>query len=118
VNLAPWNLSNYSIIEKAGRIMVNDEALIFFHFHGFKQLSGSVYDTNLGRFGCKPSKVVRQEIFGAYISQLRFSGNTDGLRTLRRKDSAMMVRGLRWLFRASLGIVFRSYLVVIGDRVL
>jgi hypothetical protein len=117
-NLAPWNLANYSVTERGANFMVDDDALIFFHFHGLKQLSGFVYDTNLGRFGCKPSKLVRQKIFGAYIHQLRVVGNTAGLRTLRREDSTIVVRGLHWLFRASLGIVFRSYLVVVGDRVL
>ncbi|MCU1307994.1 MAG: glycosyl transferase family 2 [Acidobacteriaceae bacterium] len=117
-NVAPWNLDSYGVRERNGQVLVDDDPLIFFHFHGFKQLSGSVYDTNLGRFGCRPSKSIRRQIFGSYIKQLRYLTNHGPLRTLRSTDSMIVVRALRLLFRTALGITFRSYIVVLRDRVL
>ena len=33
-NLAPWNLSNYTITKDNDAVRVDDQPLIFFHFHG------------------------------------------------------------------------------------
>jgi hypothetical protein len=36
--LAPWNVSQYRIHERNGRVMVNDVPLVFYHFHSLKLL--------------------------------------------------------------------------------
>lgn len=36
VNLAPWNLNKYLIKDIDGRIYVDEDQLVFFHFHSFK----------------------------------------------------------------------------------
>lgn len=36
VNLAPWNLSKYLINDIDGKIFVDEDALIYYHFHSFK----------------------------------------------------------------------------------
>src|SRR5207237_5145326 len=37
-NLAPWNLSNVTVQIREGRIQADEEPLLFFHFHGLKQV--------------------------------------------------------------------------------
>lgn len=38
--LAPWNVENYEIGEKAGRTTVDGLPLIFYHYHGFRIMVG------------------------------------------------------------------------------
>ncbi len=34
--LAPWNISQYDVHERDGRVLVDDDALVFFHYHRFQ----------------------------------------------------------------------------------
>ena len=36
-NCAPWNIGNYTVSERQGRLWVDDEPMAFFHFHGLKR---------------------------------------------------------------------------------
>jgi hypothetical protein len=42
-NLAPWNLGRHHLQAREGRILVDGEPLIFFHFQGFKRLVGPLW---------------------------------------------------------------------------
>ena len=66
-NLAPWNLANYKIRLNESRIMVDEQPLIFFHFHGFRQIRRWFYDPNLAGFGVGLSRGVKNFIFVPYI---------------------------------------------------
>lgn len=58
---APWNYSQYTFSEAAdGRIMVDDDPLIFYHFHQFQLLEGGRY-SRLSKFytdECKEPEAV------------------------------------------------------------
>jgi hypothetical protein len=69
-NLAPWNLANYRIREHQKTVRVDEHPLIFFHFHGLKQVNTWVYDLNFAVFELKASGVVRRKIYGAYVRTL------------------------------------------------
>ena len=72
-NLAPWNLRNYKISYKQGKIWVDNYGLIFFHFHGFKQLEQSLYDTGISIYNIQLTRVVKKRIYVPYIEALRFA---------------------------------------------
>ncbi len=36
VNLAPWNLNKYNLVQKGEQIFVDEDKLVFYHFHSFK----------------------------------------------------------------------------------
>ena len=43
-NVAPWNIQNYQIYQRAGAVWVDDVPLIFYHFHQFKPLGPTQFD--------------------------------------------------------------------------
>ena len=70
-NLAPWNLNNYRLRSlKRNTVMVDNEPLIFFHFHGLKQIAQWLYDPGLEGYGVTPSIVLRRGIYTTYIRKL------------------------------------------------
>ncbi len=69
-NLAPWNLANYKIRERQKTVWVDEQPLIFFHFHGLKQVNSWLYDLNFAPFALRASRIVRRKIYGAYVRTL------------------------------------------------
>jgi hypothetical protein len=65
-NLAPWNLVNYHVRWESGRVWVDEDELIFFHFHGFQQINRWLYDPRLLRFTARPTAILRRHIFLPY----------------------------------------------------
>ena len=74
-NLAPWNIDNYKVSERDKEIFVDDQRLIFFHFHGLKNLFGPLYDSGLGRYKTTLSQVIRNNVYKPYIRALRKTEN-------------------------------------------
>ena len=70
-NLAPWNIDNHGIGESDGRATVDLRPLIFFHFHGLKQIGHWVYEPGWKEYGVKPSAVLRTRVYLPYIRTLR-----------------------------------------------
>lgn len=70
VNVAPWNMMNYQFRLVNGRVFVDDQPLILFHFHGFKQRRPWLFDTHTARYATRPSAVARARVFRPYIEAL------------------------------------------------
>jgi hypothetical protein len=69
-NLAPFNIGGYGLRWDGRRVLVEDQPLIFFHFHGFKQINQWIYVANLAPFQVKLSGFIRRHIFEPYIQTL------------------------------------------------
>ena len=69
-NLAPWNVSNYKIREDRGRVWVDEQPLIFFHFHGLKKVNTWLYGHNLAVYGVRRSRTVLRSIYAPYFANL------------------------------------------------
>jgi hypothetical protein len=69
-NLAPWNLGNYQIRATPEGVWVDNDRLVFFHFHGFKKLAAWLYSSNLSAYGTKLKEESRNAIFLPYIRAL------------------------------------------------
>jgi len=69
-NLAPWNLANYTIAKKGDRVWVDEQPLVFFHFHGFKSVTSWLYNHNLSAYKTKASRKLLRCIFEPYIEAL------------------------------------------------
>ena len=70
-NLAPWNLRNYQLTQGTdGTMLVDQEPLIFFHFHGLKRVNRWLYIHGLGNYRTRSSRLLRQAIYQPYVQLL------------------------------------------------
>jgi len=129
-NLAPWNLANYTIPEAGNRVWVDEQPLIFFHFHRLKQIEGWVYDPCISWYKAKASTVVRRRIYAPYIRTLAETARLvpasiqdAALRSSIRdpavtpRFSGQMARRVKRLLHLVRGIVAQDYLFVLNGRV-
>jgi hypothetical protein len=70
-NVAPWNLAGARVTEREGRVCVEGDPLIFFHFHGLTQLRDRVVDPNLEAYGARANRVLRRRVFRPYVRALQ-----------------------------------------------
>ena len=69
-NLAPWNIDNYKLTIKKGKIYVDEKPLVFFHFHDLKKLFGFVYDSAFFVYKAEFTEFIRQNIYLPYLKEL------------------------------------------------
>lgn len=65
-NLAPWNLANYRLRWRNQRVWVDDDELVFFHFHGFRRVNGWLYEPNVRQFHARVTRVAHRRLFVPY----------------------------------------------------
>jgi hypothetical protein len=120
-NLAPWNVASYRIRERDGRVWVDEDPLVFFHFQGFQQIRPWLYNSNFGLYRTRPSSDVRHLVIAPYIQALRESTQAATLRRgIRRAGShhGFLLRRARRLARLALGLATQEYVLVVNGRVL
>jgi hypothetical protein len=120
-NLAPWNLTNYKIQTNENYVWVDEQPLIFFHFHGLRQIRTWLYDPQLAEYKVKQNKPVRQNIYMPYIQTLQQLSTSLGDRFLqpgirRPADNLQMSWSMEKLFnllRVVKGVFSRRYILVV-----
>lgn len=124
-NAGPWNLGGLAVDDAAGRLLVNGEPLLFFHFSGFKQIAPWLYDLNLADFHVRPGRAARRAIFAPYLRELRASSRRlSGLAEFTLKSGGRKDEGLPrqpWalrLGRAFRGIAGGHWAFFVGGRAL
>lgn len=92
-NLAPWNVGNYTISQREGKIYVDQTPLIFYHYASLKMIDGTYY-TTISSFFATVKKEVVELIYRPYIQKLYALGfsprpsirlNKNGMVTRLRK---------------------------------
>jgi hypothetical protein len=122
-NLGPWNLASNRVAERDGRVWVDDEPLLFFHFSSFLRVAPWLYNTNLSSWHVRPYTTVRRRVVGPYIAaleRLRYPATVPGPAESRPKEPfiARLQRKLRAAGRIIGGLVAQDHLVVLRGRVL
>jgi hypothetical protein len=69
-NLAPWNITNYSLTQTYRCLLVDGQPLIFYHFHGVKHVIGRLYNSGLSLFQIEMNKIMRNKLYKPYIHRL------------------------------------------------
>ena len=74
-NVAPWNVFQYRITRENDRVRIDDDELVFYHFHRLKLLNRWLCDPGLGQFrsGAVPSEI-RDWIYRPYLHALNQTG--------------------------------------------
>lgn len=68
-NLAPWNIDNYEYTISGGTLLVGEEPLIVYHFHGLNALGRHFFKTNIESY-C--DNVANRIIFFIYSGYIRY----------------------------------------------
>jgi hypothetical protein len=120
-NLAPWNLANYRISKSAGHVWVDEQPLIFFHFHGLTELRRWVYDTKLGWYGVTPSPLIAHDIYARYVDALvraRRALSESGHALVTRADLRHAGRSSVRLSRVWVDALAGRYMVILNGHVI
>lgn len=116
-NVGPWNVSDYRFSLRNGEVYVDDDPLIFYHFHGFKKIARNVYNTNLGLTLRTPPTILKRFVFLPYIERLEHYSQgqhpTASIRNYRPKHYL-----IKTPIRLLLGVLFRQYVIVVNGRVI
>jgi hypothetical protein len=126
-NLAPWNIGNFKIGLVDGRVVVDGEPLVFFHFHGLRQVRRWLFDSGFHGYQVSMDTTTKEKIYRPYVRLLyqykkcinEAQGNTTTMlllgrapRVQDRERSRTLVDIFRREFRSlCLGIYHRSYLL-------
>ncbi len=119
VNVAPWNISDYRIDYDGNHVTIDGVPLVFFHYHGFKEITPWLYNTNLGLTLRFPSRILKHSVFLPYIQCLKqFSQGNHSTKSIRRKHLRHpAIQFIRTVLRNFIGILFRQYIIVYKDKV-
>jgi hypothetical protein len=69
-NLAPWNIENYVLSERNGRVFVDENPLYFFHFHGVRKSWKFFYFDNHRLWKAPYTKLMRHSLYRPYVAEL------------------------------------------------
>lgn len=69
-NLAPWNVGNMTLSSRDGKISVNGDPLIFFHFHGIKRVGPHRFFTCHRDYAAPMTALMRDRLYRPYFREL------------------------------------------------
>jgi hypothetical protein len=70
-NLAPWNVSGHCLKQQRGKVLVDGESLLFYHFHGLSVLSRRCFDLGLNVYRVSLTEVLERWVYRPYLRTLR-----------------------------------------------
>jgi hypothetical protein len=69
-NLAAWNLANYHVTGRGPKILIDDQPLIFFHFHHLKRRKAWLIETDFREHGVTLNCALKQHVLARYLRAL------------------------------------------------
>jgi hypothetical protein len=94
-NLAPWNLANYSVKASEDGVWIDNENLIFFHFHSLKRVLHRVFNPSFHCYGLELKKMpgIKRFVIIPYLG-----GLSDSVALIKSiaMDMDIIPQGIRW----------------------
>jgi len=115
-NLAPYNLANYKLQFIKGKIYVEGQPLIFYHFHALKQMKKWLFDSNLASYKVFNCGLLRKHIYAPYIRTILDASprpDIKGLRVFRPRISRV-----KEILRITKRLLMRNYIFVLNGKLL
>jgi len=108
--VAPWNVSQYSVLIKNNQLCVDDSPIVFYHFHQYGRYQDG--DHELGNYPF--SKDVIKLIYGKYIAELQITENM-----VHQIDPKFNFRRLyqKETSGSDIKTLFNSYLTILKRRI-
>jgi hypothetical protein len=70
-SLGPWNLSDYRIHYEDGKVRVDGNPVIFYHFNRFRVITRWLYDPAAWWHNQPVNPIAKRYIYGVYVRALR-----------------------------------------------
>ena len=110
-NVAPWNVFQYQVTENNGRVLIDGEELIFYHYHRLKRLNRWFCDPGLSQF--RPSGVsneIRNLIYRPYLHAMNETWEWVRTKAPEAGPGYARVQNGRYGYTNLLGDAARSFL--------
>jgi len=69
--LAPWNVAHTPLARGRQGVLVQGEPLIFYHFHGIRVVTRSLYVLGIRRFGVRMTRTLKNKVYAPYLRELK-----------------------------------------------
>jgi hypothetical protein len=116
-NLAAWNISNYTLEFRDGKVWADDDYLIFFHFDSFKKVAPNIYTSSMKSYVSVVTLLIRNRIFNPYIMVLElfaeYNNSFNGMRKAQHTDlSDLLQKSSKTLMENILNLITLNYFFV------
>lgn len=115
-NVAAWNVGDYTFSLRQGQVFVDDDPLVFYHFHGFKKVAAFIYDPSMWLYFKVPNPVLKQYVFAKYIKMMEHYSTCDNP-TASIRNYRTRFHYLKLFYRCIIGVAFRQYLLYVRNNV-
>jgi hypothetical protein len=69
-NVAPWNAGNYRFRQAGGRVLVDDQPLIFYHFSNLRMITPWLYEPGLRHWNQAMGRTLKWRVYLPYVREL------------------------------------------------
>lgn len=70
-NLAPWNVGQYAVRNDGGRVTVDGQPIVFYHFHAMRTVTERLFDSQLSKYAVNATPELNESVYQPYLDELQ-----------------------------------------------